>query len=136
LLRLCHIVEAQRVDVIANILDSAYAKSIFYGNVLITQNDKTLFEKSYGYADTKNNKPLTNKNSFQVASISKQFTAYAIMLCQQKSLLHIDSFVSKYISNFPYKNILVRHLLNHSSGLPNFWNHIRPNLDTLLSNRK
>jgi CubicO group peptidase (beta-lactamase class C family) len=130
----CYTAKTQSIDKIQYILDSAYAKSVFYGNFLITQNNQILLEKSYGYADAIKQKPLTNKNAFQVASISKQFTAYAIMICQHKGLLHIDSLVCKYMPTFPYKNILVRHLLNHSSGLPNFWDLIRPNLDTLKSN--
>lgn len=134
LLCFCYAAKAQSIDTIQYILDSAFAKSIFYGNVLITQNDKIFLEKSYGYADAVKQKPLTNRNSFQVASISKQFTAYAIMLCQQKAWLHVDSFVCKYISSFPYQNIRIKHLLNHTSGLPNFWDNIRPNLDTMKSN--
>ena len=134
LLFYCYTAKSQSIDKIQYILDSAYVKSVFYGNVLITQNNQILLEKSYGYADAIKQKPLTNKNAFQVASISKQFTAYAIVICQHKGLLHIDSLVCKYIPTFPYKNILVRHLLNHSSGLPNFWDLIRPNLDTLKSN--
>lgn len=134
LICICYTAKAQSIDKIQYILDSAYAKSVFYGNVLITQNNQILLEKSYGYADATKQEPLTNKNSFQVASISKQFTAYAIMICQHKGLLHIDSLASKYLPTFPYKNIRVKHLLNHSSGLPNFWDKIRPNLDTLKSN--
>lgn len=130
----CYTAKAQSIDKIQFILDSAYAKSVFYGNVLITQNNQILLEKSYGYADATKQKPLTNKNAFQVASISKQFTAYAIMICQHKGLLHIDSLASKYLPTFQYKNIRVKHLLNHSSGLPNFWDQIRPNLDTLKAN--
>ncbi len=134
LLCFCYTAKAQSIDKIQYILDSAYVKSVFYGNVLITQNNQILLEKSYGYADATKQKPLTNKNAFQVASISKQFTAYAIMICQHKGLLHIDSLVNKYLPTFPYKNIRVKHLLNHSSGLPNFWDQIRPNLDTLKAN--
>lgn len=125
---------AQEIDSIRNLLDSTYAKTPFYGNVLITKNNQVLFEKSYGFADAVNKTPLTNQNSFQIASISKQFTAYGIMLLKNKGLLSYDSFVNCYISDFPYKNITVRHLLNHSSGLPNFWDGIRPNLDTSKSN--
>ncbi|MGB3084835.1 MAG: serine hydrolase domain-containing protein [Saprospiraceae bacterium] len=93
-----------------------------------------VFEKSYGYADDVNKMPLTKENSFQVASISKQFTAYGIIILKSKGLLNYDSLVCKYIPTFPYKQITVRHLLNHTSGLPNFWDYIRPNLDTTISN--
>ena len=125
---------AQNIDSIQKILDSTYVSSPFYGNILITKNNKILFEKSYGYADAINRKPLTSESSFQVASISKQFTAYGIMLLKSKGLLDYDSAVCKYIPTFPYKDISVRHLLTHTSGLPNFWDDIRPNMDTTRSN--
>ncbi len=125
---------AQNIDSIRYVLDSTYLSSPFFGNVLITKNNNILFEKSYGYADAINKRPLTNKNSFQVASISKQFTAYGIMILKNNNLLDYDSLVCKYIPTFPYKNITVRHLLTHTSGLPNFWDDIRPNMDTTKSN--
>ena len=125
---------AQNIYRIRYILDSTNSSSPFFGNILIIKNNKILFEKSYGYADAVNKKPLTKENSFQVASISKQFTAYGIMILKSKNLLNYDSSVCKYIPTFPYKNITVRHLLTHTSGLPNFWEDIRPNLDTTKSN--
>jgi CubicO group peptidase (beta-lactamase class C family) len=124
----------QNIDGIEYILDSTYSSSPFFGNILITKNNKTIFEKSYGYADAVNKELLTKENSFQVASISKQFTAYGIMILKNKGLLDYDSSVCKYIPTFPYKQITVRHLLNHTSGLPDFWDDIRPNLDTTKSN--
>lgn len=125
---------AQNIDNIRYIIDSTYSGSPFFGNILITKNNKILFEKSYGYADAVNKKPLTKKNSFQIASISKQFTAYGIMVLKNKGLLNYDSSLCKYITNFPYKNITIKNLLTHTSGLPNFWDDIRPKMDTTKSN--
>lgn len=124
---------AQQTDSIEYVLDSAYRASPFFGNVLITIKGKTVFEKSYGYADAAKQKPLTAQHSFQVASISKQFTAYGIMLLKSKGLLEYDRAVRHYLPTFPYENITVRHLLNHTSGLPDFWDKIRPNMDTTKS---
>lgn len=134
LLLFTYSVKAQNLNNIQHILDSTYSNSPFFGNILITKNNKILFEKSYGYADAIHKKALTQNNSFQVASISKQFTAYGIMILKSRGLLNYDSLVCKYIPNFPYKNITVRHLLQHTSGLPNFWDDIRPNMDTSKSN--
>jgi CubicO group peptidase (beta-lactamase class C family) len=124
----------QDIGHISKILDSAYLKSTFSANILISNKGKTVFEKSYGYADAIKKKTLTRKNSFQVASISKQFTAYGIMQLKSKGLLDYDSSVRKYIPSFPYDNITIRHLLTHTSGLPEFWDDIRPRLDTTKSN--
>ena len=121
-------------DSIAFVLDSAYAASPFFGNVLLTHKGKMVFEKSYGYADAVLRKPLMADHSFQVASISKQFTAYGIMMLYKDGLLGYDVPVKKNLPTFPYSNITIRHLLNHTSGLPNFWDTIRPKMDTLKSN--
>ncbi len=123
-----------QIDSVQYVIDSTLKVSPFYGNILITQHGKTVFEKSYGYADVKTKQPLTSNNSFQIASISKQFTAYGIMLLQQKGLVDYDQLVRTYLPEFPYDTITVRHLLNHTSGLPEFWDVIRPNLDTTRSN--
>lgn len=130
---LCRISTAQPTDSIAYVLDSAYRVSPFFGNILITHRGKTILEKSYGYADAIQQKPLTAEHSFQVASISKQFTAYGIMILKSKGQLEYDRPVRNYLPTFPYENITVRHLLNHTSGLPDFWDKIRPNMDTLKS---
>lgn len=124
---------AQNIDSIRFLLDSTYASSPFFGTVLISKKDQLIFEKSYGYADAVLKKTLTKENSFQIASISKQFTAYGIMILKSKGLLQYDSMVCKYLPTFPYKNITIRHLLNHTSGLPNFWEDIRPKMDTTKS---
>ncbi|MBK9672000.1 MAG: beta-lactamase family protein [Bacteroidetes bacterium] len=124
---------AQNVDSIGYILDSTYASAPFFGTILISKNNQVIFEKSYGYADAVSKKTLTKENSFQIASISKQFTAYGIMILKSKGLLQYDSMVCKYLPTFPYKNITIRHLLNHTSGLPNFWDDIRTKMDTTKS---
>ena len=117
-----------------NLIEIERVIDIFFGNITITKNDNIIFEKSYGYADAIHHTKLTYKNSFQVASISKQFTAYGIMMLHNKGLLNYDSMVVKYLPSFPYNNISIRHLLQHTSGLPNFWDQIRPDLDTTKSN--
>jgi CubicO group peptidase (beta-lactamase class C family) len=77
---------------------------------------------------------VMTKTQFQIASVSKQFTAFGIMVLKRQGKLSYDDRVSKFIPNFPYANITLRHLMQHTSGLPEFWNGIRPNLDTTRSN--
>lgn len=126
--------KAQQTDSIRYVLDSAYRKTPFCANILIIKDGKRLLEQSYGYADATLEKPLTRSNSFQVASISKQFTAYGIMQLANRNMLQYNDPVNKYIPSFPYPDITLRHLLNHTSGLPDFWNVIRPSFDTTRSN--
>ena len=125
---------SQDVPKLTHYLDSTYSVSPFFANILLKKGNDVLLERSFGYSDHLNGIRLSADNSFQVASISKQFTAYAIMLLKQDRKLAYDSLVGKYLSGFPYNNITIRHLLTHSSGLPNFWNDIRPHLDQTRSN--
>jgi CubicO group peptidase (beta-lactamase class C family) len=119
---------------ITQYLDSTYSISPFFANILVKKGGDVIVEKSFGYSDRLNKIKLSPQNSFQIASISKQFTAYAIMLLKHEGALHYDSLVKKYLPGFPYSNITIRHLLTHSSGLPDFWNSIRPKLDQTRSN--
>lgn len=119
---------------IDSILQVAYKNKAINGNILIAKAGKTVFEKSYGYSNIEKQLPLNEKSQFQIASVSKQFTAFGIMVLKKQGKLNYDDLVNKYLPLFPYTNITLRHLLQHTSGLPNFWNNIRPFLDTTKSN--
>jgi len=90
----------------------------FNGNILIAEKGRIVYQKSFGYADFKNKKPLTAQSVFNVASISKQFTAAAVMLAVERGLLSLDDSLSKYFPEIPYEGITVRQMLTHTSGLP------------------
>lgn len=90
----------------------------FNGNVLIAEKGRIIYQKSFGYADFKNKKPLTGNSVFNIASISKQFTAAAVMLCIERELLSLDDSLAKYFPEIPYNGITVRQMLTHTSGLP------------------
>lgn len=92
----------------------------FNGSILVAKGEKILFEEHVGNKDPRHKEPLENTDTYQLASVSKQFTASAILLLYQEGKLDLDDFATKYLNNFPYKNITIRHLLNHVSGLPNY----------------
>ncbi|WP_372768761.1 serine hydrolase domain-containing protein [Lutibacter sp.] len=92
----------------------------FNGSILVAKDGKILFEEHIGYKDPRHKKSIENTDTYQLASVSKQFTAAAILLLYQEGKLDLDDFATKYLTNFPYKNITIRHLLNHVSGLPNY----------------
>ncbi len=92
----------------------------FNGNVLVARYGIVLYKRSFGYGDFANNTSLNDSTAFQVASISKTFTATAILLLQHRGLLDLDDRVSEHIPEFPYEKITIRHLLNHTSGLQNY----------------
>lgn len=92
----------------------------FSGNVLVAIDGFDVFEKSLRYADPILKTPLSTSSVFQLASVSKQFTAAAIMLLKADQRLDFDDELVKYIPELPYKKVTIRHLLHHTGGLPNY----------------
>ncbi len=109
--------KAAKVD---SIVKSITTTSHFNGNILIAYKGNVILKESYGYADLNKKEKLTTESVFQLASISKQFTAMAIMILKEQGKLNYDDSVTKYIPELPYKGITIRMLLNHTSGLPNY----------------
>ncbi len=95
-------------------------KTHFNGNVLIAQNGRVIYEKSFGYENYKTKTPLGCSSSFQLASSSKPMTAAAIMILKERGKLSYEDDIQKYLPDFPYPGITIRMLLNHRSGLPNY----------------
>ena len=81
---------------------------------------KILKEKGYGVADVQHQSPVTPETVFELASITKQFTASAIMLLVQEGKVELDEGIHTYLPDAPeyWRGITVRHLLTHTSGLP------------------
>ena len=94
-----------------------YSNNQFNGTLLIGSLDSITFAKSYGLANAVSLEPISEQTTYNIASISKQFTAAGIMLLCDRSLLDLDDSASEYLADFPYKTITIRQLLNHTSGL-------------------
>src|SRR5476651_482692 len=90
------------------------------GCVLIAEDGKPVYEKAFGYANFDTKQPLTNQTMFELASVSKQFTAMAIMQLHAKGKLGYDDSLSKYFPQIPYHGITLNNLLHHTSGIPDF----------------
>lgn len=94
----------------------------FHGSVLVAHKGKVIFKEHYGMANFKAKKKIDDDSRFQLASVSKQFTAAAILILNERGVLNLDDEVSKFFPNFPYEEVKVRNLLNHTAGLPKyFW---------------
>lgn len=96
---------------------------LFNGSALVIQNDKPLFQKSYGFANKEWNIANTTDTKFRIGSITKQFTAMLIMQLKQEGKLNLQEKITTYLPWYPKENgdkITVHHLLTHSSGLPNY----------------
>ena len=118
---------------------SLFKSEQFNGNVLIADNGNILYEKSFGLADIPNKRNLKTEASFPIASISKTFTATAILQLKQKGKLQLQDKVSKFLTNFPYPAVTIRQLLSHTAGLPIydslFYSLIPKHPDTVFTNK-
>jgi CubicO group peptidase (beta-lactamase class C family) len=85
----------------------------------IVYHGKLIYKKGYGMADIENQIPNTPDKLFDIASTSKQFTAFCILLLQEQGKLSIEDKIKKYIPELPdcYEPVLIKHLLTHTSGI-------------------
>jgi len=90
--------------------------------VLIRKDGRTLFEKGYGLADLRTKRRIDAQTNFRLASVSKQFTAAAIMLLVRQGKLPIDATIADVLPGFPAygRQMTIRQLLNHTSGLEDY----------------
>jgi CubicO group peptidase (beta-lactamase class C family) len=105
-------------ETLYNYLSSAAYAGDINGNVLVVRHGQIVHKASFGYRDVGTKAPNTDSTLFQLASISKIFTAVCVLQLAEKGKLQLDAPYAKYIPSFPYNNITIRHLLSHTSGLP------------------
>ncbi|MEP2669298.1 MAG: serine hydrolase domain-containing protein [Cyclobacteriaceae bacterium] len=93
-------------------------------SVAIVKNGKIVYKKGYGMANLEYGIPNSPSTVFHIASVSKQFTVFAIMLLQKDGKLSLEDDVRKYIPEVPDfgKTITLRHLASHTSGMRDQWN--------------
>lgn len=106
---------AARVD---NYLKSASSLG-FSGSIIVSGDSEVILQKGYGLANRENRTEYSTNTIQSCGSITKQFTAAAILLLQSKNSLSVNDTLSKYFSSAPkeYKNITIHQLLTHSSGI-------------------
>ena len=90
----------------------------FNGGLLIARGTSPVVQKAAGFADFANKAPLTPDSVFQLASAAKPFTSVAVLQLRDRGRLRLDDPVAKHLPGFPYPRITIRHLLTHTSGLP------------------
>src|SRR5579863_5775170 len=111
---------------LAKQLDSAFSAIASPGSpgfaILVKKDKQVVFAKGYGIRDLRTKTPIDAQTNFRLASFTKQFTAMAIMLLVHDGKLRYDQSLTEIFPDFPAygKNITVRNLLNHTSGLPDY----------------
>jgi len=108
---------------IDNFLQNEFPENKPGAVVLISSGDSVIYKKSYGLANIESKKPVETNMIFQIASMTKQFTAAAIMKLVENGKLSLNDTIQQYIDYFPLKKhpITVEHLLAQTSGIPEFF---------------
>jgi CubicO group peptidase (beta-lactamase class C family) len=93
----------------------------FMGSVLVAQNGDILLNEGYGQANVGAEIPNLPETQFRIGSLTKQFTAAAILKLQEQGLLNVQDPVAKFLPDYPRGNeITIHHLLTHTGGIPNY----------------
>src|SRR6185312_1219078 len=117
-------------NLLNNFMQTQVKENNFNGNVLVAKNGKPIYQKSFGYADFNTKRLLNDSSVFELASVSKQFTAMGILLLVQKGKIKLSDTLRKFFPQLPYYNITIKNMLTHTSGLPAYddemalkWDH-------------
>lgn len=102
-------------------LDAYISKSPFNGVVLVVKDNTLLLKKAFGVKDFDSKIPLSVNDKFQIGSNTKQFVAVSLLKLQEEGKISLDDEVTKYLPEYPVlKNIKIRDILNHTSGIANY----------------
>ena len=111
-------------NIAKNHFDSLLFKRGFNGQLLIAKNGTIVFEKAMGFADMRTKDTLTANTPMHIASVSKTFTSMAVLHLMEEGSLNLDDTLGKYFPGFPYKDVTIKMLLSHRSGLPNYLHYL------------
>lgn len=110
--------KAEKIDSLFTSLSKA---DQFNGNVLIAEKGNIIYKKSFGYANETTKRKLDENTVFELASCTKPFTAMAIMMLCEQGKLNLDDKITKYFPGlYPYENVKIINLLNHTGGIPDY----------------
>ncbi|MDH3546795.1 MAG: beta-lactamase family protein, partial [Gammaproteobacteria bacterium] len=102
--------------------------------VIVIDGGEIVYRRGFGFADLKEERRIDENSMFRLGSVSKQFTAAAIQVLAEQGKLHIDDPIVKYLpEQTKYPGVTIRHLLTHTSGIPDYYDDIQAT-EHLLSN--
>ncbi|MFM2017930.1 MAG: hypothetical protein RL007_1586 [Bacteroidota bacterium] len=117
------LIDAQRkTQSLDTFFNGKFRDGVFSGCVLVAERGQIIYNKAYGWENHEERDSLTLESSFQLASVSKQFTAAAILLLVQDGKLRLEDSIRKYFPQLPYYNTTIHHLLTHRAGLDKYTN--------------
>jgi CubicO group peptidase (beta-lactamase class C family) len=110
----------QLVSRVDEYMDTAVSENKFSGSILIARDGRVLVSKGYGMANFELGVPITPETKFRIGSLTKQFTAMAVMILQERGKWKVQDPVCKYVPECPtaWADVTIHHLLTHTSGIP------------------
>ena len=113
---------AQDVGRMDQVVRASVEAEEFSGSVLVARDGEVLLDRGYGFANREWSIPNDGDTKFRLGSVTKQFTAVAIMVLSERGLVDLDAPVKTYLPDAPaaWDGVTVRHLLTHTSGVPSF----------------
>ncbi len=129
----------QKTEALNKLFESRYENKKSGASILISKKGKIIYSKQFGLANVEYNTPVTENTKFAIGSITKQFTAAAILLLQEQGKVDVNTSLGNYLPAFSkpnYSGVTIASLLTHTSGIPsdndakviskNFKNNISP----------
>jgi CubicO group peptidase (beta-lactamase class C family) len=110
--------DADAAAALQGYFSQCHAVHVCNGSVLVARDGKVLYAAAFGDAGAAGQGPLTTAHAFDIGSISKQFTAAAILRLAERGKLRVDDAVADHLPGFPYPRMTLRQLLTHTSGVP------------------
>lgn len=105
-------------NMMEKLVQEAYEKGAFNGTWLYAEKGKIISKGAIGFRDVEDKLPMREDSVFQLASITKQFTAAAVLLLVREERLSLEDELTKYYPELPYPGVTIRHLLTHTGGIP------------------
>ncbi len=131
--------ERQRIKLQSEIFyDSLLDGSGFNGGIIVAKGGNIVFEKYKGFVNIDGKDSINASTALHIASVSKTFTAMAVLKLQELGKLNIEDTITRFFPEFNYPGVTVKSLLNHRSGLPNylyFMEDVGWNKDSIIQNK-
>ncbi|WP_236613951.1 serine hydrolase domain-containing protein [Nafulsella turpanensis] len=116
--------DIKQIEAVADSLADAHMAEDFMPGmtVAVARNGNIIFSKGYGEADVEMGVAASSKTVYAIASLTKQFTAAAIMRLVEQDKIALDDPITKYLPDYPVQghHVTIRHLLNHTSGIKSY----------------
>lgn len=126
------VAQSKKINQIDSLMKHYNNIGFFNGNVLVSKNNKVIYNGAFGFSDASKTDKLTTYSRFNIGSITKEFSAVALLQLQEKGKLKLDDKISKFFPDFPKwaNEVSIKDLLQYTSGIPNVnWKKIKNNKD-------